>query len=62
MKIGEFSDFPMTVTMNEDDSWTIEWDENDPRTAIFNDFTEQDFVKMITDHCKRVLGEEVSEE
>jgi hypothetical protein len=62
MKIGDFSDFPMTVTMNEDESWLIEWDENDPRTAIFNDYTEDDFVKMIMDHCKRILGEEVSEE
>lgn len=62
MKIGEFSDFPMTVTMNEDESWLIEWDENDPRTSIFNDYTEDDFIKMITDHCKRILGEEVSEE
>ena len=41
------NDTPLTVLENEDGSFTIEWDENDPRTAIFNGWTEDDFIEMI---------------
>lgn len=51
-------DFPMTVTEEEDGSFTIEWDQNHPVTSYFNNFTEEDFVNMIMDACKKVLGKE----
>jgi hypothetical protein len=50
--------FPMTVTEEEDGSMTIEWDESHPVTSYFNNFTEEDFINMIIDACKDVLGEE----
>ena len=41
------NDLPLAVTEEKDGSFTIEWDENDPRTAIFNSWTEDDFIDMI---------------
>ena len=42
-----YDDLPLSVTEEKDGSFTIEWDENDPRTAIFNSWTEDDFIDMI---------------
>lgn len=39
----------INVTQEPDNSFTISWDENDPRESILNDWTEEDFVKAITD-------------
>jgi hypothetical protein len=54
-----YPDFPMTVTEEEDGSFTIEWDPDHPVTSCFNGFTEQDFIEMIMAQCKLVLGEEI---
>ena len=35
---------------NEDGSFTISWDENDPKESIFNNWTEEDFTNAITDY------------
>lgn len=40
------------VKENEDGSFEISWDENDPRESVFNDWTEQDFVDVIEKHLK----------
>jgi len=40
------------VKENEDGSFEISWDENDPRESVFNDWTEQDFVDIIEKHLK----------
>jgi hypothetical protein len=40
------------VTENEDKSLTISWDENDPQESIFNLYTEEDFVRVITKHLE----------
>ena len=37
------------VTENDDGSFTIGWDENDPEESTMNDWTEEVFVKVITD-------------
>jgi hypothetical protein len=50
--------FPLVVTVNEDDSITIEWDENHPVTSVFNTWTEKDFLDSILNGCKDVIGEE----
>lgn len=41
------SDFPFYVTMEEDGSMTFSWDEEHPVTSVFNNWTEQDFTKML---------------
>ena len=38
------------VKENEDGTFTISWDENDPEESIFNDWTEKDFIDAITNY------------
>jgi len=47
----------LRVSENEDGTLQIEWDPNDARWSMFNDFTEQDFIDMVTSYCKTVLDE-----
>lgn len=42
---------------NEDGSFTISWDENDPLESILNTWTEEDFTKVIIDHANKVIEE-----
>lgn len=41
------------VKENEDHSFTISWDENDPVESILNTWTEEDFIKAITDYVQQ---------
>ena len=43
----------MKLTMNDDDSMTIEWDENDPIESQFNDYTEEQWIKAIEEMLAR---------
>jgi len=45
------------VKEEENGSFTISWDENDPVESILNTWTEQDFIDTIMERCKEVLGE-----
>lgn len=45
-------DLPLSVTENDDGSFLIEWDENDPRTSPLNGMTEGDFIEMIREACE----------
>jgi len=49
----------MTIEVKEEEngSFTISWDENDPVESIMNTWTEQDFINAIMERCKEVLGE-----
>ena len=38
------------VKENEDGTFTISWDENDPQESIFNDFKEEDFINLIQNY------------
>jgi len=46
------------VKENDDGSFTISWDENDPSESIFNDWTEQDFIDAIQSHLDMLSLEE----
>ena len=48
----------MKVTEEENGSFTIDWDPNDPIESVFNTWTEEDFIQCIKDHARDVLGEE----
>jgi len=59
------------VIENEDNTFTISWDENDPNEKIFNDFKEEDFINLIQNYLNTLQesgvlddigGEEVLEE
>lgn len=45
------------VKENEDGTFDIEWDENDPQESIFNEWTESDFVNAITEHLNGLQRE-----
>lgn len=40
------------VKENEDGSFDISWDENDPVESVMNTWTKEDFIKAITDHLE----------
>jgi len=44
------------VTENDDGSFTIDWDENDPAESLLNDWTNEDFVKVIMDAAEHSLS------
>jgi hypothetical protein len=41
---------------NDDESFTISWDENDPLESILNTWTEEDFIKAISDHHENMTN------
>jgi len=45
------------VTHNEDNTFTISWDENSPTESIFNTWTEEDFIKVIMDYLQKLETE-----
>ena len=45
------------VKENEDGTFTISWDKDNPNEAIFNDFTAEDFINLIREYCKNALAE-----
>lgn len=52
----------LTVTENGDNTFTIEWDENDLLTAKLNTWTEEDFMLAITQGIEDELLMLVEEE
>jgi hypothetical protein len=38
------------VTQDDENRFTIYWDENDPQEKIFNDYTEEDFINLIQNY------------
>lgn len=40
------------VTENEDHTFTISWDETSPTESIFNTWTEEDFVRAISEYLE----------
>jgi hypothetical protein len=48
----------LTVTENEDSSFTLEWDENDPRYSILNGLSEEQITEMITQELQKIIDSE----
>ena len=46
------------VTENEDGSFDISWDENSPTESILNDWTSEDFTKVIMEHLQKLNDNE----
>ena len=38
------------VTQDDENRFTIYWDENDPQECVFNDYTEEDFINLIQNY------------
>ena len=45
----------INVTQKSEREFIIEWDENDPQESIFNEFTEKDFIEVLTYYAERQL-------
>lgn len=41
------------VTQNQDGSFNITWDENDPKESILNQYTQDDFKALIQNYLER---------
>jgi hypothetical protein len=54
----------MTIKVKEenDGTFTISWDENSPTESIFNTWTEDDFVKAITDYLETLTENDIGGE
>ena len=52
-----YDDLKLDVTVNEDGSFTIEWDEDHPCAEPLNTWTEEDFIEMIRKACEDELIE-----
>lgn len=48
----------LTVKENEDGSFTMEWDPEDPIWSWLNTMSEEDISKIITDYAQKVLNDE----
>jgi len=54
MTSSSTNDLPLVyVTENEDGSFTLEWDENDPRCEELNKWTVDEWVKALEDGLVR---------
>lgn len=53
----ENPDFPFAVVEEEDGSFTFYWDENHPNTCMFNDWTEDDFIRMLTESSAQAINQ-----
>lgn len=47
----------LTVKENEDGSFTLEWDKNDPRYAMFNEFSEEQITAMLELGLQQIIEE-----
>ena len=41
---------------NEDGSFTISWDENDPIESVLNDWTEADFIEVLRNYAEEIAS------
>jgi len=47
----------LTVKENEDGSFTLEWDKNDPRYSMFNEFSEEQMTAMLELGLQQIIEE-----
>lgn len=55
-------DFPLKVKVSDDGLITIEWDEEHPKTKMFNNWSADDFHDAINRYCLYVLEKEEQRE
>lgn len=48
----------LQVKQNEDGTFTMEWDPEDPMWSWLNTLSEEDISKIITDYAQKVLNNE----
>ena len=48
----------LTVDVNDDGTFTVEWDENDPRYAIFKGLSEEQVQAIIQHGLQEIINRE----
>ena len=48
----------LTVHVNDDGTFTLEWDENDPRYSVFNGIPEEQVQAMIQQGLQEIINRE----
>ena len=48
----------LIVTENDNGSFTLEWDENDPRYSFLNGLSEEQITEMITQELQKIIDSE----
>ena len=54
-------DLPLTVTENEDGSFTFDWDDEHPITSQLNDWSENDFLNCLREQMEMPMEFSVQE-
>lgn len=47
----------LSVTINEDGTYQLEWDSEDPRWAMLNDLTADQIAAIITEYAKEITDD-----
>ena len=47
----------LTVTVNEDGTYQLEWDSEVPRWAMLNDLTSEQLAAIITEYAKEITDD-----
>lgn len=47
----------LSVTVNTDNTITIDWDETDPKWSFLNDLTEEEFKDLLMKGIEKLLNE-----
>ena len=47
----------LTVTVNEDGTYQLEWESEDPRWAMLNDLTSEQLAAIITEYTKEMTDD-----
>ena len=47
----------LKVTVNDDNSITIDWDETDPKHSFLNDLTEEEFSQLLNQQIRKLISE-----
>jgi len=47
----------LKITVNDDSSITIDWDETDPKWSFLNDLTEEEFSKLLLEQIQNIIQE-----
>lgn len=48
----------LSVTTNDDGTFEVQWDENDPRYSMFKGLTEEQIQLMITEGLREIINRE----
>tara|TARA_R100001463_G_scaffold78291_8_gene132549 strand:+ start:1052 stop:1264 length:213 start_codon:yes stop_codon:yes gene_type:complete len=52
----------LSITENDDGTFEVQWDENDPRYSMFKGLTEEQIQVMITEGLREIINREADDD